>query len=91
MHPVSPSYSVRDLQRNYRAVIDEAKRTHDAIMLINNSKPEAVVLDIETYNALATDDYLWDEKKTLKLVKEAEKSIKAGKGKLLKSWRDLDA
>jgi PHD/YefM family antitoxin component YafN of YafNO toxin-antitoxin module len=91
MNPIALSYSVRDLQRNYRAVLNDAKRTHDAVLLINNSVPEAVVLDVETYNALVGDNYVWDEKQTLKLVKEAVKSCKTGKAKRLKSWDDLDA
>lgn len=90
MNPVAITYSVRDLQRNYRAVINDAKRTKDAIVLINNSVPEAVLLDVETYNALVIDDYPWDVPYTEKMVKQAEKSIAAGKVKTLKSWDDLD-
>ncbi|MBI2551351.1 type II toxin-antitoxin system Phd/YefM family antitoxin [Candidatus Uhrbacteria bacterium] len=91
MQPITPSYSVRDLQRNYRKVLDMAKRTHDAVLLINNSVPEAVVLDVETYNALVEDGYAWDEKHTDKLVKEALASCKQGKTKRLLDWNDLDA
>ena len=91
MTPVATTYSVRDLQRNYRAIINDAKRTHDAVVIINSSKPEAVMLDIETYNVLAQDDYAWDEKRVLRLVQEARKSCKAGKRKRLNHVSDLDA
>ena len=91
MNPIAKSYSVRDLQRNYRAVIDDAKASHDAIVLINNSVPEAVILDVETYNTLVQDTYAWDVPRVLKLVKEARKSLAAGKGKRLKDWNELDA
>ncbi|MFA5945328.1 MAG: type II toxin-antitoxin system Phd/YefM family antitoxin [Patescibacteria group bacterium] len=90
MNPVAITYSVRDLQRNYRAVIDDAKRTKDAIVLINNSVPEAVLLDVETYNALVVDDYPWDVPFTEKQVKEAMASSKAGRVRRLKSVNDLD-
>ncbi|OGL67226.1 hypothetical protein A2856_04190 [Candidatus Uhrbacteria bacterium RIFCSPHIGHO2_01_FULL_63_20] len=91
MTPITPSYSVRDLQRNYRAVVDEAKKRHDAVLLINNSVPEAVVLDVETYNALVSDPYTYDEKRVRTLVREADASVKKGKAKKLKAWSDLDA
>lgn len=90
MMPLPKTYSVRDLQRNYRAVLNDAKRTHDAIVLINNSVPEAVVLGIETYNALATDEYAWDIPYVNRLVREAKKSLKGRKGKKLQDWNELD-
>lgn len=91
MNPIAKSYSVRDLQRDYRSVIDDAKKTRDAVVLINNSKPEAVVLDIETYNTLTQDGYPLDETFALKQVKEAQRSYQKGKAKVLKNWDDLDA
>ncbi len=91
MNPIAKSYSVRDLQRDYRSVIDDAKKTRDAVVLINNSKPEAVVLDIETYNTLTQDGYPLDETFVLKQVKEAQRSYQKGKAKVLKNWDDLDA
>lgn len=91
MNPIVKSYSVRDLQRDYRAVLDDAKESNDAILLINNSVPEAVVLNIETYNALVQDGYPLDEAFALKQVREAQRSCQKGKAKVLKSWDDLDA
>lgn len=91
MNPIAKSYSVRDLQRNYRAVLDDAKKSHDAILLINNSVPEAVVLNIETYNALVQDGSPIDEAFASKQVREAQRSYQKGKAKVLKDWNDLDA
>ncbi|MBP9864130.1 type II toxin-antitoxin system Phd/YefM family antitoxin [Patescibacteria group bacterium] len=90
-HSIINSASVRDLQRDYRSIIDLAKQTHDAVVLINKSVPEAVILDIETYNALAEDTYPVDEAYALKLVKEAQRSCTTGKLKQLKSWDELDS
>ena len=91
MNTVSPTFSVRDLQRDYRSVIDTAKRTRDAVVLINNSVPEAVILDVETYNLLAKDEYALDEEYAAKLVQESKKSARVGKVQWLKSLDDLDA
>ncbi len=90
MNPITKSYSVRDLQRNYRAVLDAAAKSHDAVLLINNSVPEAVVLDVETYNFLVTDTFAYDERRVSKLITEARKSFRLGKAKKMKDWDELD-
>ena len=90
MTPIAKTYSVRDLQRNYRAILDTAKTSHDGILIINNSVPEAVILDVETYNALIMDSYTYDMPLVERLVIEARKSIQKGKAQKLVSWNDLD-
>ena len=87
---IPKTFATRDLQRKYRAIIDTARETQDAVVLINNSKPEAVLLHIETYQQLVADDYLFDVPETLKRVQEAERSYRAGKARELKSWSELD-
>lgn len=88
---VPNTVSVRELQRNYREVIKKAKQSQDAIVLLNNSKPEAVILDTQTYNDLMADNYTINESKILRLVNQARRSYKAGKAKRLASWNDLDS
>jgi PHD/YefM family antitoxin component YafN of YafNO toxin-antitoxin module len=83
-------FKVRDLQRHYKTAVETAKRTKDAVLLLNKSKPEAVLLDVETYNGLVEDDYVFDEQKTLRLVKQARQSYQKGRAKRLHTWDDLD-
>lgn len=91
MHPIHKTFSTRDLQRRYREVIEAAKQSQDAVVLINKSVPEAVILDKRTYDDLARDEYVYDEPYLLKLIKQAKSSYAAGKAKRLLSWDDLDA
>lgn len=91
MMPIPQTFSVRDLQRNYRSVVDAAKRSQDAVVLINNSVPEAVVLDIKAYQQLIKDDYPWDVAFVKRVVEKARKEYREGKATVLKSWSDLDA
>lgn len=90
MNPIPRTFSTRDLQRQYRSIIDSAKENRDAVVLINNSAPEAVLMDVDTYNQLVRDDYAWDEPFVLKQVAQADKSSRVGKSKRLTSWDDLD-
>lgn len=89
MNHIPKTYATRDLQRQYRSIIDSAKKTREPVVLINNSAPEAVLLDIETYNLLVNDDYAWDEDFVLKQVAAADRSPRAGKSTQLHSWDDL--
>jgi len=90
MQPIPQTFTVRDLQRQYRSIIETAKKTQEAVVLINNSRPEAVLMDIGTYAQLATDDYVFDEDKTLKLLAQAKNSYRRGHAKVLRSWDELD-
>ncbi|MCR4313624.1 MAG: type II toxin-antitoxin system Phd/YefM family antitoxin [Candidatus Uhrbacteria bacterium] len=90
MNPLPKTCATRDLQRRYRAIIDSAKKTREPVVLINNSAPEAVLLDIETYNQLTRDEYAWDEAFVLKQVAVADRSSRSGASKHLDSWDDLD-
>lgn len=91
MDPIHATYSVRDLQRNYRAIVQKAKDTQSAVVLTKDGAPDAVLLDVAAYHSLLRDDYVYDEKKLLGLVRAAEKSLQHGKAKRLVSWNDLDA
>lgn len=89
LNPIPTSYSVRDLQRKYRDIINTAKRSKDAVVLINNSRPEAVVLDAQTYNDLVLDHYPYDETYTLKAVERSRTSLKKDGVQKLRSWEEL--
>lgn len=86
---IPPTYPVRDLQRNYAAIVKKVKSNKQPVVLINKSQPEAVLVDIETYNRLVADDYQYDEDYVLKMDKVAVAEHKAGKTKKLESLKDL--
>lgn len=90
MNNLPNTVSVRELQRSYRGVVEMARKSHDAVVLLNNSKPEAVLLSAETYDDLVSNDYIFDEVETLRLVNQARRSYRVGKSKRLRSWSDLD-
>ena len=86
---IPTSFPVRDLQRRYSDILKFVKNNQAPALLLNNSRAEAVILDIATYNALASDDYLYDEPYVLALDKKAQAEHKAGKTKKLGSLADL--
>lgn len=44
--------SLREIQRNYRKLINQVKRTKTPVYLGARSKPEAVLLDVEIFEDL---------------------------------------
>lgn len=86
---IPTSFPVRDLQRRYSAILQFVKAKRAPALLLNNSRAEAVILDIATYNALVSDDYQYDDQYVLELDKKAQAEHKAGKTKKLHSLADL--
>lgn len=52
-----------ELQRNYRKVVDKAKKAKDAIVVMSNNTPEAVYIDYETYVSKFVANELYSRKK----------------------------
>ena len=44
--------SARELQTQYRKLLNEVKETHEPIVIMSNNKQEAVIIDIDTYERL---------------------------------------
>lgn len=89
LSPIPNSFPVRDLQRRYSAILKFVKDNRAPALLLNNSRAEAVVLDIASYNDLVSDRYEYDEEYILALDKKAQAEHRAGKTKKLGSLADL--
>jgi prevent-host-death family protein len=74
--------SSKDIQRNYRALFDEVVSTEEPLVIINNSKPEVVILSIKMYESLNESV----EKHELEMAKKAVENYNSEKitGKLKK-------
>ena len=86
---IPTSFPVRDLQRRYSSILAFVKTNKAPALLLSNSHPEAVILDIETYNTLVADNYQYDESFIVALDSKAVAEHKTGKTKKLRSLADL--
>jgi len=82
------TYSVRDVQREYRAIFDEAKKSGPVIIL-NNNKPDIAIVEIGYLEELRKLAVLAEENDALDSVNVYLKEKKEGKLKKLKSINDL--
>lgn len=45
--PFTNTVSARDIQRNYRKIFDQVKKTQKPIVVISNNKPQAAIVSLE--------------------------------------------
>lgn len=81
--------TVADLQRGYRTLVDKIKRTGEPLVVVNNGKPDVVVISAEVYNNKAKRLKELEEEYLLKVYKEAIDEYKKGKTVKLKKGQTL--
>lgn len=81
--------SSREIQTSYRKLFDEVMESKEPLVILNNNKPEVVIVDVHTYEHLAQSaaDYELEMAKHAIHVYETEKKQK--KLKKLSSLADL--
>lgn len=71
--------TAREIQRNYRKIFDEVKKTKEPVVVMKNNRPEVVIMDVKK---LAEMQAIFD-------VLESREQARQGKIKELKSFKDL--
>lgn len=66
--------SAREIQRNYRKIFDQVKKTKQPVIVMKNNKPEVAIVD---YKKL-------EEMEAVEAVFRSVEQIRKGKAKLLK-------
>lgn len=81
--------SVSDLQRDYRKVINKAKRTKQPVVVMRGNEAEVVVMDAKTQEEVTRRLEELEIADTLRVIAEGEKEYKEGKTVTAKSLLDL--
>lgn len=71
--------TAKDIQKNYRKVFDEAKKTGEPIIVMRNNKPDVAIIDAKKL----------EEMEAILAVLESREEARRGKVKLLRSLKDL--
>ena len=71
--------TAREIQRNYRKIFDEVKKSKEPVFVIKNNKPEVAIIDAKKL----------EEMEAILAVLESREEARAGKAKVLKSFKDL--
>lgn len=75
--------SVQQIQRNYRQLLDRVKTTRNPLFILRNNLPEAVILDMESWNELVKKTQAKEEKTALAAIAAFERESRRGKLKKL--------
>lgn len=81
--------NVADLQRKYRTIVDNVKKTGESVVVVNNGKPDLVVMAPKTYEAQMVSVRRAKEAEILEVLNEAQREYKAGKTRKLPKGRTL--
>ena len=81
--------SSKDIQRNYRTLFNEVIATEDPLFVLNNNKPEVVVISLKTYEELENSKEEYELSLALKAIEDCELAKKNNKLKKLSSLSEL--
>lgn len=81
--------TVADLQRGYRTLVEKIKESGEPLVVVNNGKPDVVVVDAKTYNIRVKRLQELEEEYLLRIYKEAIDEHKKGKTVKLKKGQTL--
>lgn len=70
----------REIQRNYRKLFDQVKKTKKPLIVIKNNKPEVAIIDIHKY----------EELEAINSLIYSLKQINTGRAKILTSLSELE-
>ena len=71
--------TAREIQRNYKKVFDEVKKSKEPVFVMKNNKPEVAIIDADQL----------EEMEAVLAILQSREEMRAGKGKLLKSLANL--
>lgn len=94
MSPTTPIIGTAELQRRAKAILARVRRTRRPHLICTRNRPEALFLDITTYERMEGElRRLREERRTAEKVRRAERDIAAGRvyrgdlGQLLRRHR----
>lgn len=79
MYTFPKTTTAKELQKNYRKIFDEAKKSKEPIFVMRNNKPDVAIVDAKKM----------EEMEVIMGVLQSKAEADAGKVKLLKSLKDL--
>ena len=81
--------SSSDIQQNYRALFNEVIDTQEPLFVLNNNKPEVVVISIKTFESLSQSREDYEQNMAQKAIENYKLEKKNAKLKKLSSLADL--
>lgn len=81
--------TVREIQRNYKKVFEQVKKTKEPVVVLKNNKPDVAVIDLATLEQMNKRLEELEIADALRSAEQGWKEYKAGKTVSAKSLADL--
>lgn len=81
--------SSSEIQKKYREIFDEVKRTKEPVIVLHGNKPDVAIVDFDYLEELKRESYDKELKDTIAAIREGERELKAKKTKVFPSLVNL--
>lgn len=81
--------TVREIQRNYKKIFEEVKKSKKPIIVMKNNKPDVAVIDVKILAGLEKRIEELELEDALNSIKQGEKEYREGKTVKANSLADL--
>ncbi len=81
--------SSSDIQKQYRKIFDEVKKTKEPVIVLHGNKPDVAIVDFNYLEELKQESYDKELKDAVEAIREGEKELKAKKTKVFTSLASL--
>ena len=81
--------SSSEMQKKYRKVFDEVKKTKEPVIVLTGNKPDVAIVDFSYLEELKQASYEKELKDALESIRAGDKELKAKKTKVLPSLAKL--
>lgn len=71
--------TAKEIQKDYRKIFNQVKRTKKPVIVMRNNKPDVAIVDVKKL----------EEMQAIIDVLSSREEVRQGKGKVLKSLKDL--
>lgn len=81
--------SSSDIQKKYREIFDEVKKTKEPVIVLHGNKPDVAIIDFNYLEELRRESYDLELKDAIEAIQAGDKEFKARKTKVLTSLANL--
>ena len=83
--------TVREIQRNYKKVFEEVKRTKQPVVVLKKNRPDIAIVDVQAFDELNKRLEEFEIEDALRSAKRGAEEFKQGKTIKARSLAHLDA
>jgi len=81
--------SSSDIQKKYREIFDEVKKTKESVIVLHGNKPDVAIVNFNYLEELRQESYDKELKDAIETIQEGDRELKAKKTKTFPSLANL--